>query len=147
LIKTRLGNKEVNEEKELILRIAEQISGESRDSVSDTYDALEISRFHIVADDASHGWEIGGPQAVSYAAVVVAFLGSLLAQVAKDTAVKLLVEKLKAFLDHKKPLPEEELKLLLKRVDRAVAGGQFPKAKGERLSRDLQALFAKDSSA
>jgi hypothetical protein len=98
-------------------------------------------------DDSSHGWEIGSAEAVSYAAVVVAFFGSLFAQVAKDTAVKLLVEKLKAFLDQKKPLPEEELKSLLKRIDVAVVGGRFPKNKGERLSRDLQALFAKDHSA
>jgi len=137
----------VNEEKELILRLAEQISGESPDSVSDTYDVLEASRFHITVNDSSHGWEIGSAEAVSYAAVVVAFFGSLFAQVAKDTAVKLLVEKLKAFLDQKKPLPEEELKSLLKRIDVAVVGGRFPKNKGERLSRDLQALFAKDHSA
>jgi hypothetical protein len=93
----------VNEEKDLTLRLAEQISGESPDSVSDTYDVLEASHFQIILDDSSHGWEIGGAEAVSYAAVVVAFFGSLLAQVAKDTAVKLLVEKLKALLDQKNP--------------------------------------------
>jgi hypothetical protein len=41
-------------------------------------------------------------------------------------------------------LPEEELKSLLKRIDAAVVSGRFPKNKGERLSRDLQAVFAKD---
>jgi ribosomal protein S20 len=137
----------VKEEKELTLRIAEQISGETRDSVSDTYDALEVSRFHIVQDDSSHGFEIGGAEAVSYVTVVIAFFGSLFAQVAKDTAVKLLAEKFKAFLDHKKPLSEDDLKSVLKRIDRAVAAGQFPKNKGKRLSRDLQVLFARDQPA
>jgi len=102
LIEPRLGTKEVNEEKELTLRLAEQISGESPDSVSDTYDVLEASRFHIMVEtrptagrSAVRGGQLrsGGRRLFRLA----------IRSGCKGHGVKLLVEKLKAFLTKKNP--------------------------------------------
>ena len=133
----------MSETRDITLHLAELITGENRASAGEIYDALIEVNFQIWKDDAAHGFQIGGPEAISYAAVVISFFGSILVQATKDAAAKFLADRLKAFVEQNIALSRADLETIHKRIEKAVASGKLTKEKGDRLWKDIQVTLDK----